>query len=104
MADLWKGLLIFIVVFCILSAVFWIVHSVGLVGTTIVERKVFESSYQRKAGLSESIAQDEAAKAQIIEMLSNPNISQDTRHNLEAQLRAINIRLQTNRRLLNEGY
>lgn len=64
---------------------------------TVVEREVFENSYQRSEGLKSSIATDEAALAEIERMLRNSNIDVNTRSNLEQQAAAARIRIATTR-------
>lgn len=68
-------------------------RSCGLIGSTVVERKVFEESYQRSEALKSQIATDEATIANIEGQLRNPNLDEDTRYNLEAQKRAAETRI-----------
>lgn len=82
-----------------LAALGFTLNSLGLIGRTVVEREVFEKSYQRSESLKARIATDEAALAEIKHKLSNPNLNPDTRANLEAQASAARIRLDTARRL-----
>lgn len=77
----------------------FVLHSAGLFGRTAVERKVFEASYQRDAGLKAQIATDEANLAEIERRLANPNLDADTRYNLEAQASAARMRIDTARRM-----
>ncbi|MCG7931935.1 MAG: hypothetical protein N0E44_18030 [Candidatus Thiodiazotropha lotti] len=72
-------------------------RSLGLIGGTVVERKVFENSYQRSESIKSRIATDEAALAEIGRQLSNPNLDENTRFNLEAQAAAARVRIQTAR-------
>lgn len=71
---------------------------VGIFTRTVVERKVFEQSYQRSEALKSQIATDEATIAEIEGKLKNPNLNDNTRYNLKAQLSAARIRISTARR------
>lgn len=73
-------------------------NSVGLFGRAVVERKVFEQSYQRSESLKAQIAVDEATLAEITHLLSNPDLAANSRRNLEAQASAARIRLATTKR------
>lgn len=72
-------------------------RSLGLIGETVVERKVFEQSYQRSEALKSRIAIDKATLAEIAGKLSNPNLDKNTRFNLQAQASAARIRISTAR-------
>lgn len=93
----WKFLPLFITGIVVLALLGFALNSLGLLGRTVVERKVFENSYQRSEGLKTQIATDEATLAEIQRQLDNPNLNDNTRHNLEAQARAARIRIQTAR-------
>ena len=81
------------------SAVGFMLNSAGLFGRTVVEREVFEASYQRQSGLKAQIATDEANLAEIERKLANPNLDADTRYNLEAQASAARSRIDATRRM-----
>lgn len=68
-------------------------NSLGLFGKTVVERKVFENSYQRSESIKSQIATDEAALAEISRQLANPALDDSTRYNLEAQAMAARVRI-----------
>lgn len=95
----WRFLPLFLAVIAILSVVGFGLNSLRLFGRTVVERKVFEESYQRSEALKSRIATDEATLVEIERKLSNPNLDADTRHNLEAQVSAARIRIETARRI-----
>lgn len=88
---------LFLLVTVVLSIVSFVMFSGGKIGRTVVERKVFEQSYQRSAALESQIATDEATLAEIERKLTNPNLDENTRFNLEAQASAARVRLQTTR-------
>ena len=94
-----RGLPLLVTIIVILSVIGFGFNSFGLLGSTIVERKVFEHSYQRAEGLKARIATDEAVLAEIERKLTNPNLDADTRANLEAQASAARIRIATARRM-----
>jgi hypothetical protein len=62
---------------------------------TILERKVFENSYQRSEGLKSQIATYKAQIASLKVQLTNPNLDDETKVNINAQLAGIRIQLQT---------
>lgn len=65
----------------------------GIIGKTIVERKVFENSYQYTAGQRQMIATYEAQLAELNTKLANPELDATTRSNMEGQVSAIRIQL-----------
>ncbi len=89
----WLPLVILII--CIFFIIGFILNSVGMIGHTIVERTMYENSYQRSEGLKARIATDEVALAEIKMQLNNNNLDANTRTNLEAQTAAIRIRIAT---------
>ena len=86
---------LFLIVVIVLSIVGFGLRSMGVFGKTVVERKVFEQSYQRSEALKSQIATDEATLAEIERKLLNTNLDENTRHNLEAQASAARIRINT---------
>lgn len=79
----------------ILGVVGFTLRSFGLIGRTVVERKVFENSYQRSEALKSQIATDEATLVEIERKLANPNLDENTRANLQAQASAARVRIAT---------
>jgi hypothetical protein len=77
----------------LLSALSFGLSSAGLFGKTVVERKVFENSYQRSESIKSQLATDEATLAEINVMLTNSEMSETTRVNLEAQATAARMRI-----------
>ena len=65
---------------------------VGVIGSTVVERKVFEESFQYSEARKSEIATYEAQLAEINSQLST-QIPPATRNALKAQRAAINVRL-----------
>lgn len=86
---------LFLGVVLILAILGFGLNSLGLLGRTVVEREVFENSYQRSEALKSQIALDEATLAEINRKLANSNLDADTRANLEAQASAARVRLAT---------
>lgn len=60
---------------------------------TRLERKTFEESYQRQAGLEAKVATLEAQAAKIRRLLTNPDLAGPERTNLESQLDAIEVQI-----------
>ena len=60
---------------------------------TVVERKVFENSYQYKEAQKREISIFEAQLVEISAQLSNQNLDENTRSNLEAQASALRVKL-----------
>lgn len=71
--------------------------SLGLIGSTVVEREVFERSYQRSEGLKSQLANDEAVLAEVERQLGSPYIDEETKYNLRTQASAARIRISTTR-------
>lgn len=88
---------LFLGVIAILFIVGFGLKSLGLLGRTVVEREVFEQSYQRSESIKAQIATDEAALAEIERKLRNSNLDANTRANLEAQASAARVRIQAAR-------
>jgi hypothetical protein len=95
--TVFRFLPIFIVVMVILGGTAATTRYLGMWGKTTVERKVFEASYQRSEALVSEIATNEATVKEIEGQLQNPNLDENTRYNLNAQLSAARIRLNTAR-------
>ena len=94
----WKiasGIVLFLI---ILSVVGFGIRSALLLGDTVMERKVFENSYQRQEAIKSEIAVNKAALIEIGMKLNNPKLDADTRFNLEAQASAARIRIATAQR------
>ncbi|OGZ44484.1 MAG: hypothetical protein A3J55_04565 [Candidatus Ryanbacteria bacterium RIFCSPHIGHO2_02_FULL_45_17b] len=89
----WKFFPAFLVAVIMLSAVGFGLNSLGLFGKTVVERKVFEHSYQRQAGLEAEIATYQATLTEIERKLTNSELDTNTRFNLEAQASMIRIKM-----------
>lgn len=67
----------------------------GVVGRTIIEREVFEQSYQRQAGDAAKLATFRAQAASIRTQLNRSDLSASQRADFEAQMSAINIQIST---------
>lgn len=89
----WKFLPLFLTVVIVLGLIGFGMNSLGLFGRAVVERKVFENSYQRTESIKAQIATDEATLAEIDRKLRNPSLDANTRSNLEAQATAARVRI-----------
>lgn len=78
--------------------VFTLLNYAGVIGGTIVERKVFENSYQYKEGNRARVNMFEAQLAEIDVQLGSDGLSDVMRSNLKAQRSAIMVQLQAARR------
>ena len=79
--TIFRFLPLLILVFVILFAL----NSAGMLGKTVVERKVFENSYQRSEGLKSGLALYEAQLAEINFRINDPESSREDRRDLRAQ-------------------
>jgi len=91
--TIWKILPIVLVLVVILGALGFLMKGAGLLGSTFIERKVFENSYQRTQSIRAQIATDEATLAEIRIKLKNPNLDPNIRNGLEAQAAAARSRI-----------
>lgn len=65
----------------------------GVWTDTVVEREVYEQSYQRQEAVKSQIATFEAQKVELEGRLLNPNLDEGTRANIQAQISSINVQL-----------
>lgn len=84
--KIWLVVILFVV---LTSIVLSLVGYVGKFTDTVVERKVFENSYQYSQGKKEEIALLDAQIAQLENKLLNPNIDVDTKRNIQNQLNSL---------------
>lgn len=77
------------------SVLGFVLNSVGLLGRTIVEREIFEQSYQRSSAIQSQINKEKATIISIKSRLSDPALEESLKTNLQAQLRAAELRLNT---------
>ncbi|MBU1755220.1 hypothetical protein KKH81_02995 [Patescibacteria group bacterium] len=91
--TVWTVLPTIVGVIIVLALLGFALNSFGLFGKTVVERKVFEQSYQRSSAIESQIATDTAALAEIDRQLQNPHLDENTRVNLEAQASAARARI-----------
>jgi hypothetical protein len=68
-------------------------NSMGLIGSTIAKRKVFENSFQYSEARKGEIAVFTAQQAELEGQLSNPGLDVGTRANLEAQAASLRVQL-----------
>ncbi len=89
-----------------------LVVTIGVLGATgvagrivdvVVEREVFERSFQYQEGKSDQIATYRAQMAELEGHLANPELSAGGRANINAQLSAIRIQLNTAIQLQNKS-
>jgi uncharacterized membrane protein len=66
---------------------------VGLIGKTVIQRKVFEQSYQRQAGDQAKLNTFLSSKAEIEAQLSRNDLSSAQRADYLAQLAAIRVQI-----------
>ena len=89
----WRFLPTVIGVSVVLTILGFVLNSLGLFGRTVVERKVFENSYQRSSSIDSQIATDEAALVEINSQLARTDLDAGTRANLEVQASAARVRI-----------
>ena len=89
------GWWVWVLLLCIITGVVLTLLSYfGLIGKTIVERKVFENSYQYSEARKTESLTFRAQLAQIETKLTDPALDQSTRTNLEAQAAALRVQIQ----------
>ena len=86
-------LLIMIVAGIVLTSL----NYVGLIGKTVVERKVFENSFQYSEARKSAVAGYQAQLVEIDRKLMSPTLNTQTRTTLEAQASGLRILLSTER-------
>lgn len=80
-----------------LFAFLFALNAMGLIGGTIVEREVFEQSFQYSEARDTAIATYQAQLAEIEAQLRRSDISEATRANLQAQAARLRVQIQTER-------
>lgn len=86
----------------VLSLVGWGLSSAGLFGSTIVERKVFENSFQYSEAQKTAIATYEAQLMEIDALLANPDAPESSKVGLRSQASVIRVRLRVAQGKLNK--
>ena len=89
-----KDTLIFSIVIFIAAIIIGGIATCNKVGSTVVERKIYENSYQRTASIKEEILSLSVELENINRDLSNPTLSEFDRSNLESQKRSLENRIQ----------
>ena len=67
----------------------------GIIGETIVERKVFENSYQKYEADKTARTTYRAQLSNLRARLNNPDLDNQTKSEIQAQIDSINILLTT---------
>lgn len=75
----------------------------GRLADVVFERQVFEQSYQYQSARQNEISTYRAQIAELEGQLQNPNLSETDKTNIETQLNAIRIRLNTAESQLGES-
>jgi len=88
-----KGMPLLLMIVFFLAVLGFGLNSLGLFGRTVVERKVFENSFQYSEARKSEIATFEAQLSEINRKLSGDSIDLATRTNLEAHASALRIQL-----------
>lgn len=83
----------FLVLFVVTGAVLGATGMIGRIVNVVVEREVFERSFQYQESKSEQVATYQAQMAELEGKLLNPNLNEGDRANINAQLAAIRIQL-----------
>lgn len=91
--TMFRVLPLLIIALIIVAALSFALRSVGLIGKTVVEKKVFEQSYQRSEGLKSGIAMYEAKLASVNSRLMSVNLTEQDKQDLLAQKAALNIQI-----------
>ena len=88
-----KDMPLFLLVMIFMAILGFVLNSLGLFGRTVVERKVFENSFQYSESRKSEIATFEAHLSEINRKLSSGDIDASTRTNLEAHASALRMQL-----------
>mgnify|MGYP007059433684 CR=1 FL=1 len=75
------------------SVALFALNSLGTIGTTIVEREVFERSFQYDQARESEILTYKAQLEEIKERLNSGSLTEEQREALESQRAAIRVRL-----------
>lgn len=89
-AGWWMWVLLLIIV---TGLIFTGLRYAGLIGGTIVERKVFENSFQYSEARKSEVAIFEAQLLEINSKLGNLQLDANTRSNLEATASVLRVQL-----------
>lgn len=73
-------------------------NSCGLFAGTVVERKVYENSYQNSEARRTEIMTMESQLVELDAMLADPTLPDAQRRQIQGQKRAVNVRLETARK------
>ena len=82
-----------LVLIVLASIVFGVMRTVGLIGGTIVERKVFENSFQYSESRKSELAIWQAEQQNIQFLLNDPEITRAQRRTLKARAAALRIQI-----------
>lgn len=70
-------------------------RAIGLIGGTVVEREVFEQSFQFSEARKTAIANYEAQLSEINSLLADPDLSATEKRQLNAQAARLRVLIQT---------
>lgn len=84
----WFWVLLLVIITTIILSV---LSYFGMIGQTIVERKVFEQSYQKKEADKDALATYDAQISILRRRLRSQDITEDQRAEIQAQIDALNI-------------
>lgn len=93
MSELWKAIGIFILVVVVFAVLSW---ALGF-GNVIMQRVIFENSFQYQQARDLETETYEAQLAEIDAQLSRTDLDEATRANLEAQRSSIKVLLKASR-------
>jgi len=77
----------------IIIAIFSVLNYIGIIGSTVVERKVFENSYQKVSADNKAERIYSAQLAEVNSMLDETDIDSDTRQDLRRQAALLRVQL-----------
>lgn len=82
----------FIVIFALIM---FGLNSMGVIGKTVVERKVFENSYQRSEGIKSGLSMFKAQLAEVNSRLRQRDLNKYDKQDLLAKKSALTIQIST---------
>lgn len=89
--DITKWWLFLVFLIILAMVIFGMINYTNLFVGTIIERKVFEQSYQKKEADKTALTTYKAQLSNLKSKLRNPELNENSRYEIEAQIESIEI-------------